>query len=152
MRHGVKGMPGPRIDIVSGERANEVTQFVRVGLGRFNESKAGERKLRPLILSLVDEQGHVVGGVVGESFWNAIHIEMLWVADEQRGRGYGKRLLEAAEIEARARGGEVVYLNTFSFQAPMFYERLGYKKFGELADVPKGEKRIWYAKRLRTVA
>ena len=145
-------MPGPRIDAVSGERANELTQCVRLGLGRFNESKAGERKLLPLILSLIDEQGHVIGGVVGESFWNAIHIEMLWVADEQRGRGYGKRLLEAVETEAKARGADVVYLNTFSFQAPMFYERLGYKKFGELPDVPRGEKRIWYAKRLRTVA
>jgi predicted N-acetyltransferase YhbS len=56
--------------------------------------------------------------------------------------------MEKAEGEARARGASLVYLNTFSFQAPAFYERLGYEQFGELADTPKGAKRMWYVKKL----
>lgn len=65
-----------------------------------------------------------------------------------RGRRYGRRLMEAAEQEGHTRGADIAYLSTFSFQAPAFYERLGYRSFGRLEDSPKGATRIWYGKRI----
>jgi len=35
-----------------------------------------------------------------------------------------------------------------TFQAPGFYAKLGYTVFGELADVPRGHRRLWFCKRL----
>ncbi len=45
---------------------------------------------------------------------------------------------EAAENFAKAKGFSYIRTETLSFQARPFYEKLGYKLFGELPDYPKG--------------
>ena len=65
-------------------------------------------------------------------------IEGLWVVEELRGRGLGRRLLLAAEAAAVKRGCRGAWLGTFDFQSRGFYERLGYTVFAELADFPDG--------------
>jgi ribosomal protein S18 acetylase RimI-like enzyme len=57
-------------------------------------------------------------------------------------QGYGKRLLLATEQEGFKRGCRYSQLDTFSFQALGFYEKLGYRVFGELDDV--AGKHRWY--------
>jgi len=39
-------------------------------------------------------------------------------------------------------------LNTYSFQAPGFYEKLGFKRVGGMSGSPPGESRHFYVKRL----
>jgi len=75
-------------------------------------------------------------------------IAHLWVHEAHRRRGLGRELLQAAEAEAGRRGCEQVVLSTHSFQAPEFYERLGYVKRAVIADWPKGYSDIVYVKRL----
>ncbi len=53
-----------------------------------------------------------------------------------------------AEVEAKTLRCTNFWLDTFAFQAPRFYEKLGYKQFGELKDYPKGNKRFFYTKQL----
>jgi len=77
-----------------------------------------------------------------------LHIDLLWVKDELRGRGYGHHLLTLAEQEARQRGAKNAYLDTFSFQAPDFYKQHGYQVFGELQDFPPGHQRYFLTKQL----
>jgi len=74
------------------------------------------------------------------------------VSDRVRGSSYGTRLMEHIEREAIARGCTDAYLDTFSFQAPEFYKRLGYEVFGELEDFPVGHSRIFLRKRLKLSA
>ena len=90
-----------------------------------------------------------MGGLVGETFWDWLHVDLLWVAEELRGRGYGSRLLAAAEAEAVRRGCGHAYLETLGFQAPDFYRARGYRVFGELADFPPGHTRYFMRKSLR---
>ena len=78
-------------------------------------------------------------------------IEGLWVADDQRGRGYGSQLLTAAETIAVERGCIGAWLGTFDFQARGFYERHGYRVFGELADFPAGHRHFELSKRFADV-
>jgi ribosomal protein S18 acetylase RimI-like enzyme len=72
----------------------------------------------------------------------------LWVSEEVRGQGYGQALLEAAEEAARKRGCKNVNLDTMSFQAPAFYQKLGYRIFGQLDDFPTGYTRYYLTKQL----
>jgi ribosomal protein S18 acetylase RimI-like enzyme len=55
-------------------------------------------------------------------------------------------MLLQAEQEAKARGCRGVWLDTYSFQARGFYERLGYAVFGTLDDYPPGQSRIFLHK------
>jgi GNAT superfamily N-acetyltransferase len=72
----------------------------------------------------------------------------MWVREDLRGQGFGRQLLEKAETEARQRGAKRAYLDTFSFQAPAFYKKLGYEEFGRLEDFPAGHTRYFLVKTL----
>ena len=65
-----------------------------------------------------------------------------------RGLGYGHQLLAMAEDEGRRHGARHAHLDTFSFQAPGFYQKYGYKVFGELHDFPSGYQRYYLTKDL----
>jgi GNAT superfamily N-acetyltransferase len=86
----------------------------------------------PLTILLEDAAGRVVGGLHGKTEWGWLYVETLAIQEAYRDRGYGKRLLAMAEQEALARGCHDAYLDTFSFQARPFYEKLGYEVFAAL--------------------
>ena len=118
------------------------------GLSAYNQQQAGDENFERLCFALQTEPGEIVGGALGEIYWGWFHLDLLWVQEELRGRGYGQRLLQAAEEAARQRGARQVFLDTFSFQAPDFYRRRGYQVFGELPDFPAGHQRLFLWKRL----
>ncbi len=94
--------------------------------------------LRPARDCLRDERDAVLGGAIGHVWGGWLDLSLLWVTEPLRGKGYGKKLLEDAEDEARSQSCRGVFLNSFSFQAHPFYERLGYEVVGELSDYPPG--------------
>jgi ribosomal protein S18 acetylase RimI-like enzyme len=118
------------------------------GIATYNQQKAGEQNFQRLCFVLQAPDQEVVGGVLGEIYWDWFHLDLLWVKDELRGCGYGHRLLMRAEAEARQRGAKYVFLDTFSFQAPDFYKKYGYQVFGELKDFPPGHQRYFLTKYL----
>ncbi len=118
------------------------------GIQHYNEEQAGATGHHRLCLFLRAPNQKVVGGLLGSTYWNWFYIDLLWVADELRGQGHGRRLLALAEQEARQRGAKQAYLDTFSFQAPDFYRKQGYEAFGELHDFPEGHQRFFFRKRL----
>jgi GNAT superfamily N-acetyltransferase len=123
-------------------------EVIAGGLREFNEAIAGPVGLQPLNVLLRDSSGAVVGGLWGRTYWRWLFVELLFVPNECRGRDLGRRLLRAAEDEAGARGCLAAWLDTFAFQAPGFYERLGYQRFGELSGLPPGYRQIFFTKRL----
>ncbi len=116
----------------------------------YNTAQAGGATWRALLVDVRDAAGELLGGIAGSTFWGWLFISHLWVRDDLRGQGLGAQLLAAAEAEARARGCRHAYLDTFSFQAPGFYEKAGYAPFGVLADYPvgSGHSRSFYTKTL----
>jgi ribosomal protein S18 acetylase RimI-like enzyme len=94
------------------------------------------------------DDGSLMGGLVARITQGWMYVELLAVADEARGQGWGRKLLDAAEAEARRRGVTGIWLDTFSFQAPDFYNALGFEEFGRIEDYPVGEARIFLRKRL----
>ena len=119
------------------------------GLRVVNEAAAGPYRDAPLGLSMRDEDGILIGGLSGFFYWNMLHVHLLWVAEQHRHSGCGTALLSRAEELAIERGCEVVYLDTYTFQAPGFYRKRGYREIGSLPDAPKGFAITWFAKRLK---
>lgn len=85
---------------------------------------------------LYDETTKLVGGIVAHCFWNIMHIDFFWVDESLRGQGQGRNLLNKMESIAQREKCKVIHLETFSFEAPRFYEKNGYKEFGKIKDVP----------------
>jgi GNAT superfamily N-acetyltransferase len=120
---------------------------VRRGIRESDPPDVGSRDWAPLTLALRDDNGSLHGGAYGATMWGWLMLEGLWVSPDLRGRGYGGRLLAAAEALAKARGCRGVSLGTFDFQARSFYERQGYYVFGQLPDFPSGHTHLQLAKR-----
>jgi GNAT superfamily N-acetyltransferase len=98
---------------------------VNQGLGDFNAAPIHE--VRPLSCFARLESGAVVGGAIGRTWGQCCELQQLWVDPAHRRLGAGTRLVRRFEGAAVARGCSVFYLDTFSFQARPFYERLGYE-------------------------
>jgi GNAT superfamily N-acetyltransferase len=137
--------PDDAVIAVEPEPAADTRERVLLGLRAFNRRNAAPPDFAPLTLS-ARVGGALVGGLVGETGWRWLHVDLLWVDEPHRGRGIGRRLLGAAEREAARRGCLHAYLDTFDFQARPFYERLGYTVFGEQGDYPPGHTR-WYLRK-----
>ena len=78
----------------------------------------------------------LVAGLSGWTWGEAAGIGMTWVDEARRGERLGTRLLEAFEAEAAARGVRRVFVTSFTFQAPAFYERHGYVEIFRWDGVP----------------
>jgi GNAT superfamily N-acetyltransferase len=118
------------------------------GLTEFNASRADGEMPHYLLITLRDPDGSVIGGLVGATYLGWLQVQALWIPDSLRGSGYGKAILEAAELEAARRGCPRVFLETLSFQALPFYEKNGYKIFSKLTDFPPGGARYALTKNL----
>ena len=123
-------------------------EVVGGGISAFNLSHAGSDAPTPLCIVLRDETGATLGGLIGDTYYGWLSVSLMYLREDLRGQGYGEKLLLRAEEEARSRGARDVFLDTFSFQAPGFYQKLGYRIFGELVDFPPGHTRYYMTKRL----
>jgi GNAT superfamily N-acetyltransferase len=104
---------------------------------------------RTIALSVRDEtSGKALGGLTARISYSRMFIELLFVPEALRGSGIGRQLLEQAEHVAREAGCIGIWLDTFTFQAPGFYKKLGYTEFGVLADYPPGHSRHFLHKPL----
>ena len=130
------------------EVESATVKVIADGLGAFNGSHTGGEKPQYLIVSLRDNAGAVVGGLVGATYLGWLHVNALWVPDELRGNGYGENLLARAEEEAVRRNCRRAFLETLSFQALGFYEKHGYRVFSKLEDFPIGGARYALTKDL----
>jgi GNAT superfamily N-acetyltransferase len=107
-------------------------------LDQFNASTVGYARSELLVVLLHDRDGKLIGGLWGRTAYSWLVIQMLFVPEPLRGHGVGSALVHAAEAEARARGCTGMQVDTFSFQAQPFYERLGFTVFGIQEDFPPG--------------
>jgi GNAT superfamily N-acetyltransferase len=119
-------------------------------LVRFNGQQAGRPEdHRPLAMLLSHpDTGEVIGGLWGETMYSHLHVDLLFIPEPLRRTGIGRRLMGDAEAEAILRGCGGAWLDTFSFQARGFYERLGYALFGTIEDYPPGHRRFFMKKDL----
>ncbi len=130
-------------------RPDAVLQPLREGMRRHTESQVPWGEYRDVTIVARDPEGVVTGAALGEAGRGWLHVSVVWVDEGFRGQGIGRRLMEAVEEAGIAQGCRAAYLDTFSYQARPFYERLGYEVFGTLDDYPPGHQRYFMRKRLK---
>lgn len=130
----------------------EDAKTISQGLVTFNQRMVKELKDQDTELNFSvfarDDSNNINGGLRATCFWNTLHIELLWVAEELRGQGVGQELLEKAEQYALENGFEQALLESTSWQAKPFYEKMGYTVMATLPEYPKGHETHFMTKRL----
>jgi GNAT superfamily N-acetyltransferase len=125
-----------------------LTEVIHEGLAMFNVAQTGVANWHPVQIFLKDSTGEVMGGLLGVIWAGWMFVSMLWLRESIRGSGYGSKLMLAAEQHAIEKGCANSYLDTHSWQARPFYEKLGYEVFATLEDFPVGHKKFFLRKRL----
>lgn len=111
-------------------------KFIAAGLDGFNRQHMRGGSPRSFAVTARDN-GTVCGGLMADGLGEWMHISLLWVDDGFRRKGFGTQLLKKAEREAKDRGAKGILVDTFSFQAPRFYEKHGYSAYGRIDDCPE---------------
>ena len=131
-------MPQPHV--IEDQPRHKDVRALEDGLYRYNVDQTGHSDGRWLAIFVRDAEGEIMAGLSGWTWARWLKVANLWVREDLRRHGHGRELLSAAEKEAKARGCTRATLDTYSFQAPDFYQRLGYKIVAAVDNFPAGHK------------
>lgn len=138
--------------IITQQWNQEDSDYIRKKVIEHNLSKLPDDVKHPvknISFILRDEGEKILGGITGTIFWYHLHIDFLWIDESLRGKGYGKELLNRIEKIAREHRCNLIQLDTFSFQAPNFYQKYGYEIVGIIEEHPnKGSQQYYLKKKL----
>lgn len=135
--------------IETGQDPQHVIQLLENELYKFNSSKIDRHDGRLFSRVVRDQNGSIIAGIAGWTWAGACEITQLWVSQSARNEGVGKGLLEAAEEEATGAKCNTILVRTYSFQAPSFYEKYGYRIEQVVENFPSGHRYYTLTKRLR---
>ncbi len=128
--------------------SEQTIKALRSQLVAYNVTQAQVDQGQNLAIFVRDAQDQLLAGIVAWTWGQCLEINYLWVHSDLRGRDYGTRLVEMAEREARARGCHTAVVDTYSFQAPRFYQGLGYEIIASVDGYPDGHQKLFLKKRL----
>lgn len=126
----------------------EDTEEIRNHLKTFNHQFVGDILNKNIGVFVLDDQGNKLAGLTGSTVGNWLSIDLLWVSETLRGEGVGRKIIQTAEQQAIAAGCRYARVDTFSFQARPFYEKLGYQLQMTLHDYPVEHERYFFTKTL----
>ena len=126
--------------------------FVDAGLHLHNLAAADLDAVRPLACFARDAAGTVVGGLRARQWGRAVEVQQLWVDEARRRQRIGARLMQMLEQAVLERGAGVIFLDTFTFQAPAFYQHCGYAVAASIDGFPDGITKFLMTKALASAA
>jgi ribosomal protein S18 acetylase RimI-like enzyme len=134
--------------MVETEPRPEDIRFLEQHLYEFNSRATGfsDGKVLSLFVRTID--GSPVAGAFGWTWGGTCYIRHLFVPENMRRQGQGTMLMRAVEKEAKSRDFRQIVLETYDFQAPGFYEKLGFRVVGRVGDYPRGHEYLMLVKRL----
>lgn len=132
----IDGMNARDLGPLDDSQCRELEDVLVDRIYEFNVQATGYSDGRLIGGCIRTDAGDLVAGYSGHTWGGCCVITHLWVAQSSRRRGIGRRLLENAGSEALRRNCTQIILMTHSFQAPAFYERMGFDLVASVADWP----------------
>jgi len=135
-----------KVEVIN-EQDTTVFDALVAGVREHNAEHMGREKSKPLSVVARDEDDKLIGGVSGRTVYQHFLIDVVWVDKKTRGTGLGRRLMELAESEAKKQGCVAAQVDTLSFQAPVFYEKLGFEVVGRVTGFSEHPDRCFLLKK-----
>lgn len=126
----------------------EDSNYIRNKLIEFSSQQVPNGRFEEINLIVKNDTEEIIAGLNSAICWNWMGIDILWVHEDYRKQGFGKRLLEEAEKISREKNCSFIQLNTFSFQAPEFYKKYGYKIIAVIENAPYDNRHYYLIKEL----
>jgi GNAT superfamily N-acetyltransferase len=80
--------------------AADLRNIVQMIVDNHNVASTGQAEWYPVAFFLKDENGEVLGGLLGDIWAAWLHVRTFAVAAPARGHGFGKELMKRAELYA----------------------------------------------------
>ena len=133
---------------ITDEIKEQDREAIHQGLLEYNLERIEDKSPKDLGVYVRDSAGNITAGLTGVTHGNWLLIKFLWVSETLRGKNIGSEILQQAEKTAKERGCKYAFLDTFSFQAPLFYQKHGYREVFALEEYPLTGKRYYFTKNL----
>ncbi|WDY53527.1 GNAT family N-acetyltransferase [Vibrio fluvialis] len=139
-----------KLDIVfTFSPSDEEIDRIYQGLKNFNQRAVPEVNDETFAILVRDEQGNVVGGLTGVFFITSVQVRFLWLSEAIRKQGIGNQLISQLELMCAEKKIGNIMVDTYTYQAPLFYESHGFEEIGRYKDyLVEGVDKIFYQKRL----
>lgn len=106
----------------------ELKTFITEGFSRHAIEQTGMDGVRDQPVAFTAYDGdQIMGTVVVLIFWGQLHVKNLYVAPEYRNCGVARELMMRAHNYGISHNCDFAFVETMSFQAEGFYNKLGYK-------------------------
>lgn len=121
-------------------------EYVEDKLNTFDENYIA-CKMEGSIQLGIEEDGKIVAGLDAcITAFRILYVSTVFVDEDYRRKGYGKRLIEEMEKRAREMGVNTIRLDTFSWQGKEFYEALNYEVVGGYENTVDGYAEYFFLK------
>ena len=100
--------------------------FINEEFSSYAEQNHVDLNYQEFIFVTESDDGEILGVLTGRAYYNEVHINDLIIHEAHRKCGLGSKLVSAVEEAFQNAGYDKITLTTFGFQAPEFYQKLGY--------------------------
>ena len=109
--------------LMTSRHTSEEFKFVCENLIKHNiDGTSGLLKKPGVDIALFLRDGDkIIGAISCDTFNMSLYIDVMWLDEAYRGRGYGKALIIQAEEMAKKNGCIFSHTSTFNYQSPEFY-------------------------------
>ena len=115
------------IEIRQQPLTDELKKRVNEGFSRHARAMTGHDGMLAAVAFVAREGDAFAGAVVVVPFWGALHVKYVFVEEGYRGKGMASGLMERALKYGCDSGCPFAFVETMSFQALGFYEKMGFE-------------------------
>jgi GNAT superfamily N-acetyltransferase len=135
---------------VTDKRVETETQMIQDGLYKFNEPHFGVLPKFNGIYAKANIQNKesIIAGAITLLLNDEMLLDKLWVDEKFRKLGIGKQMVEEVEKLAKDCQVKTLFTDTYGFQAPDFYLKLGFTVYGQVDGFMGGHSKIFFKKGL----